>query len=200
IGFAVLSLATTIVLARWPLTYRVIAILAIVSAVYFMAWQFVQYRATSVDLLISSQRAFALMGSAIFFETAVVRLSFMVTNAIASQGTRSPFDDPAVWTFTIPFAAASLLVTMLLDRQLSFLTGLITAVVAGLLAQRGIPAMLYAFISCAMAAYGIKRYRERQAVTMGGLLVAAVNVVAAVAMTAFTHLRFHPFVILISAL
>jgi len=200
IGFAALSLATTILLARWPLTYRVITVLAIVSAVYFLVWQFVKYRASSVDLLISSQRAFALMGSAIFFETAVVRLSFMVTNAIAAQGTQSPFDDAAVWTFTIPFAAASLLVTMLLDRQLSFLTGLITAVVAGVLAQRGIPAMLYAFISCAMAAYGIKRYRERQAVTIGGLLVAAVNVVAAVAITAFTEPQFHLFAILISAL
>jgi hypothetical protein len=200
IGFVSLSLLTTLVLARSLYTYRTFVMLAIVGAVYFMVWQFVKYRAASIDLLISTERAFALVGSAILFETMVVRLSFLVTYSIASQGTRAPFDDPAAWTFTIPFAAAALLVTMLLDRQLSFVVGLITAVVAGLLAPRGIPASFYAFASCTAAAYGIKRYRERQSVTIGGLLVAVVNVAASLAVAALTQSRLTLFGILICAL
>jgi cyclic-di-AMP phosphodiesterase PgpH len=200
IGFVALSLLTTLALTRSLYTYRTIETFAVVAAVYFVIWQFVKHRAASVDLLISTERAFALVGSAILFETVVVRLSFLVTNAIASQGTRVPFDDPAAWTFTIPFAAAALLVTMLLDRQLSFLTGVITAVVAGMLAPRGIPANFYAFVSCTAAAYGIKRYRERQSITIGGLLVAAVNVVAAVGITALTQSRVTFFGLLICAL
>ena len=200
IGFVALSLLTTLVLTRSLQSYRTIVALAVVAAVYFVIWQFVKYRATSVDLLISTERAFALVGSAILFETMVIRLSFLVTDAIASQGTRVPFDDASAWTFTIPFAAAALLVTMLLDRQLSFLTGVITAVVAGLLAPRGIPASFYAFASCTAAAYGIKRYRERQSVTIGGLVVAVVNVATAVGITVLTHSRVTFFGLLISAL
>jgi cyclic-di-AMP phosphodiesterase PgpH len=200
IGFVSLSLLTTLVLTWWPYNLRTIAVLAVVSTVYFLVWQFVKSRAASVDLLISAERAFALVGSAVFFETAVVRFSFMVTNAIAIQGTRAPFDDPAVWTFAIPFAAAALLVRMLLDRQLSVLTGLITAVVAGFAAPRALPAALYAFVSCVVAAYGIKRYRERQTVTVGGLIVAAVNIVTAALLTAIAQPRFKLFDIVVAGL
>jgi putative nucleotidyltransferase with HDIG domain len=200
IGFAALVLSTTLAMSRWPFDHRTVGMLAIVATVHFGLWRFVKYRAAAVDLLISPQRAFALVGSAIFFQTAVIRSGFLVANAIASQSTRAPFKDADVWAFTIPFAAAALLITMLLDRQLSFITGLITAVVAGVLAPREFPAMLYALVSCAAAVYGIKRYRERQSVTLGGLAVAGANVVAAIAITLFTQPRLSLFAILVSAL
>lgn len=200
IGFAGLSILTTLVLTPWPYSYRTIVALAVVAAVYFFIWRFLTYRSTSVDLLISPERAFALLGSAILFESAVVRFSFVVIGAISSQSTRAPFDNPAVWTFAVPFAAAALLVRTLLDRQLSLLTGLITAVVAGVLAPRGIPAAVYVIISSVAAAYGIKRYRERQTVTIGGLIVAATNTVTAALFTAITEPHFRLFDVLIAAL
>jgi len=48
---------------------------------------------------------------------------------------------------------------------------------------------VYAFISCSAAVYGIKRYRERQSVTLAGLVVAVVNCVTALALFVFTQ---HP--------
>src|SRR5207244_4876 len=102
IGFGGLSILTTFVLTWWPYTYRAIAVFAAVVAAYFMVWRFVKHRSASVDLLISPERAFALVGSAIFFEAAVVRFGFVVTTAIASQSNRPPFDDAAVWTFAVP--------------------------------------------------------------------------------------------------
>jgi putative nucleotidyltransferase with HDIG domain len=201
IGFAGLSILTTLVLTSWPYSYRAVAvILAVVITVYFFLWRFLQYRSTSVDLLISPERAFALLGSAILFESAVVRFSFVVTNAVASQGARSPFDNAAIWTFAIPFAAAALLVRMLLDRQLSILTGLITAVVAGLFAPRGLAAAIYVVVSSVAAAYGVTRYRERQTATIAGLLVAATNVIAAAVITAVTGPHFKLFNVLVAAL
>jgi putative nucleotidyltransferase with HDIG domain len=200
IGFISLSLLTTLVLAPWPYTHRAIVVLTITGAGYLFVWQFVKYRAGSVDLLISRQRAFALVGSAILFEAAVIRVSFLMTDAIAFQGTRSPFDTAAVWTFTIPFAAGSLLVTMLLDRHLSFVVGLITSAVAGALAPSAVPATIYAFISCTAAAYGIKRYRERQSVTLGGLVVAGANVVTAAGLTALVGPHLNIFSILVAGL
>jgi len=188
IGFGFLTISTTLLLIQWPFSLvRTIVVSNLTAATYFVVWRFVKYRATNVDLLVSPARAFALVGSAILFEAILMRLGFIVANAIASQSTRAPLNDAAVWSFTIPFAAASLLLTMLLDRQLSLIAGVVAATIAGLLASEPIPVALYAFISCAAAVYGIKRYRERQSVTLAGLFVAAANFFVAIALIAFSH-------------
>ena len=44
------------------------------------------------------------------------------------------------------------------------------------------PKALYAMVSCSAAVYGIGRYRERQSVTIAGLLVGGINVVIALAL------------------
>src|SRR5436190_7402641 len=46
---------------------------------------------------------------------------------------------------------------------------------------------LFAMVSCSVAIYGIGRYRERQSVTLAGLLVGAVNAVMAVALLAYSE-------------
>ena len=187
IGFGFLIVSTTLLLSRWPFGLRTVGTLALVSAAYLFVWRLVKYRASQVDLLVTAPRAFALVGSAILVETALTRFGFVVANAIATQSTRAPFNDVTVWSFAIPFAAASLLLTMLLDRNLSLIAGLVAAGFAGLLAPQAAPAILYAFISCAAAVYGLKRYRERQSVTLAGLFVAATNCVTAAALTAFAY-------------
>jgi putative nucleotidyltransferase with HDIG domain len=188
-GFTFMVVVTTLLLSKWPLTLNSLGLLVLVLASYFVVWRFVESREAAVDLSISKRRAFALIGSAIVVETVVMRLGFMVATGLAGQSTQAPLNDPSVWTFTIPFAAASLLVTMLLDRQLGLIAGVIACVFAGLLAPNGAQATLYAFISCSAAVYGIKRYRERQSVTLAGLVVAGVNCVTALALIAFAQ---HP--------
>src|SRR5438874_414843 len=179
VGFVTLTLLTTLLLARWPLTLRTVGVLVLVLASYFIVWRFVDYRTKFVDLFISKRRAFALVGSAILVETALIRLGFIVAGGLAAQSTRAPLNDLVVWSFAIPFAAASLLVTMLLDRQLGLLTGVVASVFVTLLAPNEVPATLYALISCSAAAYGIRQYRERQSVTLAGLVVGGVNCLAA---------------------
>src|ERR1051326_6140266 len=134
IGFISLALLTTAALASWPFTNRTVGTLALVTAGYFIVWQFVKYRTASVDLLISRERVFALMGSAIFVEAVVVCFGFLVMNGIAAQSTRPPFANAAAQSLPIPFAAAALLVGMLLDRQLSLFTGVVTALLVAALA------------------------------------------------------------------
>ncbi len=187
IGFVTLTILTTLLLARWPLTLRTIGVVVLVLASYFIVWRFVDYRTTVVDLFISKRRAFALVGCAILVETALIRLGFIVAVGLAAQSTRAPLNDSVVWSFAIPFAAASLLVTMLLDRQLGLLTGVIASVFVTLLAPNEVPATLYALISCSAAAYGIRQYRERQSVTLAGLVVGGVNCLAALALTLFAR-------------
>jgi putative nucleotidyltransferase with HDIG domain len=185
IGFVTLTILTTLLLARWPLTLKTIGVLALVWASYFIVWRFVDYRTKVVDLFISKRRAFALVGCAVLVETALIRLGFIVAGGLAAQSTRAPLNDSVVWSFAIPFAAASLLVTMLLDRQLGLLTGVIASGFVTLLAPNEVPATLYALISCSAAAYGIRQYRERQSVTLAGLVVGGVNCLAALALTLF---------------
>ena len=187
LGFVFVVVITSLLLVKWPINLNSIGPSVLVLASYFVLWRFVEARGSTVDLSISRRRAFALLGSAIVVETAVTRLGFIVVAGLAEQSTRAPLHDPAVWTFTIPFAAASLLVTMLLDRQLALIVGLIVSVFAGLLAPHQLQTTFYAFISCSAAVYGIKRYRERQSVTLAGLAVAGVNCLTALTLVAFTQ-------------
>jgi putative nucleotidyltransferase with HDIG domain len=166
---------------RWPYLF---GLLIVVVAVYWAAWKFAVHRRESA-LSISKHKAFALVGSAILIQTALMKVGFTLGDSVAAR-MQAPFDDPMIWNFAIPFAAASLLVAMLVDTQLAFLTGMITALFAGMLAPGGMPKALFAMVSCSVAIYGTGRYRERQSVTLAGLLVGAVNAVMAVALLTYS--------------
>ena len=161
-------------------------LLLVVIGVYWGAWKFAEHRSSSSPLSLSKQKAFALVGSAILVQTALMRVGFTFGESVAAR-MQAPFNDPVIWNFAIPFAAAALLVAMLVDTQLAFLTGIITALFAGMLAPSGMQKALFAVVSCSAAIYGIGRYRERQSVTLAGLLVAAVNVVMAIALIAYSE-------------
>jgi putative nucleotidyltransferase with HDIG domain len=102
----------------------------------------------------------------------------------------APFNEPTIWNFAIPFAAAALLVAMLVDTQLAFLTGIVTALFAGLLAPDGIHIAIFAMVSCSAAVYGIGRYRERQSVTLAGLITGVANLALALALIGFAEQPF----------
>jgi hypothetical protein len=165
---------------RWT---NLLGLLVVVSAVYWAAWKFAEHRRSSA-LSISKQKAFALVGSAIFVQTALMKIGFTFGDSIAARF-QAPLNDPTIWNFAIPFAAASLLIAMLVDTQLAFLAGMITALFAGMLAPAGMQKALFAMVSCSAAIYGIGRYRERQSVTLAGLLVGVVNAVMTVALIAY---------------
>ncbi len=165
-------------------------LLLIVVAVYWAVWKFTEHRSTASALTLSKTRAFALVGSAIVVETGLMRVGFTLADSVANGMKNAPFNDPTIWNFAIPFAAAALLVVMLVDTQLAFLTGIVTALFAGMMAPTGIQEALYAMISCAAAVYGIGRYRERQSVTMAGLFVGLINSVMALALLAYAEQAF----------
>ena len=168
-----------------PSWLNLFGLMLLVTAVYGAAWKFIEHRGSVAPLALSKRRAFALVGSAVVVETALMRVGFTFSESLASQMTSAPFTDPAIWSFAIPFASAALLVALLLDTQLAFLTGFIVALFAGILGSGGIEPVVYALISSSAAIYGIGRYRERQSVTLAGLFVAGVNVLMALAILAY---------------
>lgn len=166
--------------------HNFIGLLLVVMGVYWGAWKFAEHRSVGSSLSLGRHKAFALVGSAILVQTALMKIGFTFGDSVAAR-MQAPFNDPAIWSFAIPFAAAALLVAMLVDTQLAFLTGIITALFAGILAPNGMQKALFAMISCSAAIYGIGRYRERQSVTLAGIFVGVVNVVMAIALIAYSE-------------
>ncbi len=166
---------------------RLVGLFLLVAALYWATWKFTEHRSDTVTLALSQERTFALVGSAILVQTVLLRVGFYVGESVAAQKVNAPFNDPTIWNFAIPFAAAALLVAMLVDTQLAFMTGIVTSLFAGLLAQNGMQKAVYATVACAVAVYGIGRYRERQSVTIAGALVGAVNAVMALALIAYAE-------------
>jgi cyclic-di-AMP phosphodiesterase PgpH len=162
-------------------------LLLVVFAIYLAVWKFTEHRSTATALALSKRRAFALVGSAIVVQTALLRIGFILGDSLAAQMSQAPFSNATIWNFAIPFAAASLLVAMLIDTQLAFIAGVVCAIFAGLLAPNGIQQSIYAVISCAAAVYGIGRYRERQSVTLAGLFVGGVNILMALALLTYAE-------------
>jgi putative nucleotidyltransferase with HDIG domain len=171
-------------------------LLIVVIAVYWVAWKFAEHR--SGNSLLPKHRAFALVGSAIVVQTALMKVGFTFGDSMAAR-MQPPFNDPVIWNFAIPYAAAALLVAMLVDTQLAFLTGIITALFAGMLAPTGMQKAIFAMVSCSAAIYGIGRYRERQSVTLAGLLVGVVNIVMAIALIAYSEQPLTPRTIMMAA-
>jgi len=170
--------------------HHLIGLVLIVFAVYWAVWKFTEHRSKTTPLSLTTNRSFALVGSAIVVQTVLMRVGFTLSDAIAGRMTSAPLNEPMFWNFAIPFAAAALLVVLLVDTQLAFLTGIVTTLFAGMMAPTGVQVALFAMISCAAAVYGIGRYRERQSVTVGGLFVGVVNAVMALALLAYAEQPF----------
>ncbi len=170
--------------------HNFLGLLLVVGAVYWAAWKFTEHRSASETLALKKRRAFALVGSAIVVQTALIRVGFTLGDSIAAQMTRAPFNDPMIWNFAIPFAAAALLVAMLVDTQLAFLTGMVTALFAAIMAPNGVQTAIFVMISSSAAVYGIGRYRERQSVTLAGLFVSGINVIVVLALIAYAEQPF----------
>jgi len=158
-----------------------IGTLLFVAALYWAAWRFTEYRSTITTLPLSPLRAFTLVGLTVLVQLALMRVGFTLAESIAAQSTHAPANDATLWSFAIPFAAAALLVTLLVDTQLALITAVLTALFAGLLTPSGMLTTCFALVSGSTAIYGIGRYAERQSVTRAGLIVGVVNVLLAVA-------------------
>jgi cyclic-di-AMP phosphodiesterase PgpH len=158
-----------------------IGMLLFVAALYWGAWRFTEYRSTITTLPLSPLRGFTLLGLAVLFQLALMRVGFAVAESIASQSTQAPTNDATLWTFAIPFAAAALLVALLVDTQLALIAAVLTALFAGLMTSNGMLTACFAVVSSSAAIYGFGRYAERQSVTKAGLIVGLVNVLLAVA-------------------
>ena len=169
---------------------RFLGVLFIVAAFFWIARKYIEHRGTVTKLILSTDMTFALVGLAILAQAIVMCIGFTLADFTAAQNMRAPLNDAAVWAFCIPFASAALLVTLLVDAQIALVVAIFTALLAGLLAPRGMEFSVYAAISSSMAVYGIARYQSRQSVTSAGLFIGAVNAATGIALIGFMQQPF----------
>ncbi len=171
-------------------TNRFFGLLAIVSALFWVAWKFIQHNQVGTRLTLSEEKTFALFGFIIVVQTALMAIFFRLAEFTAAQNLKAPLNDPMLWSFAIPFATGSLLMTLLADRRTALFTGLFLALIAGLLAPKSLEFALFAAIVSAVAVYGIGRYRSRQSVTIAGIFVGFAAVGTAIALIGYTQQPF----------
>jgi putative nucleotidyltransferase with HDIG domain len=169
---------------------RFLGLLLFVSALYWVGWKFIQNRGNMHRFAGSAEMTFALFGFISVVQTVLMASLFRLAEFTAAQNVKAPLNDAGVWAFAIPFATASLLMTLLADRPTALFTGLFTAMIAGFLAPRGLGFAIYAALTSSIAVYGIGRYRNRQTVTTAGSLVGLGSAVMAIAMIAYTQQPF----------
>ncbi len=169
---------------------RFFGLLALVSALFWVAWKFIQHRGNVSRIVLSEEKTFALFGFIVLAQTALMAVFFRLAEFTAAQNVKAPLNDPTLWSFAIPFAFGSLLMTLLADRRTALFTGLFLALLAGLLAPKGLEFAIFAAIVSAVAVYGIGHYRSRQSVTIAGVLIGLASVAAAIAIIGYTQQPF----------
>ncbi len=169
---------------------RFVGILILISALFWVAWKFVQHRGIVPRLALSPHKTFALLGFIVVVQTGVVAALFRLAEFTALQNIKAPYNDTMLWSFAIPFAMGSLLLTLLADRPTALFTGFLNAIIAGFLAPRGLEFVVFAAIASSISVYGIGRYRSRQTVTIAGVLVGLASAGLAIALIAYTQQPF----------
>lgn len=169
---------------------RFVGLLILISGLFWAAWKFIQHRGIVPRLALSPEKTFALFGFITVVQTALNTVFFRLAEFTALQNVKVPLNDPSLWSFAIPFAFGSLLMTLLADRRTALFTGLFNALIAGLLAPRGLEFAIFAAIASSVAVYGIGRYRSRQTITIAGALVGISSVGLAIALIAYTQQPF----------
>lgn len=166
---------------------RFIGILMFVTGLFWLAWQFVQNRGVLPRLALSPRKTFALLGFVILIQTAITMIFFRLAEFTAIQNLSAPLNDPMIWSFAVPFATASLLMTLLADRPTALFTGVFASFLAGFAAPRGLEFAIFSALVSAAAVYGIGSYRSRQTVTIAGGLVGVAGAALSLALIAFTQ-------------
>lgn len=166
---------------------RFLGILVLVSGLFWLAWKFIRHRGVVPRLALSPRKTFALIGFVIVVQTALMAVFFRLAEFTAIQNIKAPLSDPMIWSFAVPFATASLLITLLADRPTALFTGLFGSFIAGFMAPRGFEFAIFSALVSSVAVYGIGAYRSRQTVTVAGALVGAAAAILSIALILFTQ-------------
>ncbi len=117
-------------------------------------------------------KIFLLAALSVLAQLVVVRAGMAISSGVAYRlGT---FDSPEGYQFAIPYAAAALVVVLLLESRLALVVGLLVSLLVGVLAQE-FSLLLYALMGNIVAIYGVGRYQRRDTITRAALIIGMAN-------------------------
>ena len=111
----------------------------------------------------------------VFAVFTLVRLLTALIDILGEQLAIEAFRGPYQLYYLVPFAAAAILVTLLVDINLGMITSMMLAALAGLF-YGDIYIAAYAMLGSMAGMYSVRQYKERAAVLKAGLTIGLVNI------------------------
>lgn len=169
---------------------RFFGILIVLTALYWIAWKYIEQRSPALKTTLSSERIFSLFGVVMLLQVLLNTVCFKIAEFTALQNIKAPLNDATVWALAIPFAFTSLSLVLLIDKRLALFSGIFASLLTGLIAPRPLEFVLYSVISSSIAVYGIKQYNSRSSLTSAGFFTGVVNALIALAIIAYLQQPF----------
>ncbi len=156
---------------------RMVGLLVLVALVFFALYRTAMSE-TSVRL--SQRRAYWVAATAVAIQMVLVRIGLFSAAVLSTRAETNWFGDGLTFQFAIPFAAASLVVSILVGSRLALVVALLTSLLVGLLSPLGMIMSGFAVAGSIMAVFSVQRYRSRNAITQAGLAIAGINIVVGI--------------------
>jgi cyclic-di-AMP phosphodiesterase PgpH len=132
---------------------------------YFMFYQSRHRKIRSHTVLILTTTVFLLL---------VVRILTALADILSERISLDLFHDPFNLYYAIPFAFATVLVTLLVDTNLAIMNSVFTATLVGLF-YGDVHLACYALVGCFVGIYSVRQYKDRAAILKAGLTIGFMN-------------------------
>jgi cyclic-di-AMP phosphodiesterase PgpH len=165
-------------------------LLMLLTALYWIAWKYIENRSPMLKIPISTTNAFALFCSVIIVQVLINITSFQIANFTALQNVKAPLNDATIWALACPFAFTSLSLVLLVDPRIALFSGIFASLLTGFIAPRPLEFVLYSVISSSIGVYGIRHYRSRSSLTTSGMFIGLANSATAIALIAYLQQPF----------
>jgi putative nucleotidyltransferase with HDIG domain len=157
---------------------RLLGLLVLVTLVFVALYRTAMNES---GVRLSQRRAYWVAATAVAIQMILVRVGMFSAAVLSTRSETNWFGDGLIFQFAIPFAAASLVVAVLVGSRLGLVVALLTALLAGLLSPLGITMAGYAVAGGMTAVFSVQRYRSRNAITLASVAVASVNTIVGIA-------------------
>ncbi len=156
---------------------RMIGLLLVVTLIFVALYRAAMHE---TGARLSQRRAYWVAATAVTIQMVLVRIGMFAAAVLSTRPETNWFGDGLVFQFATPFAAASLVVSILVGSRLALVVALMSSLLAGLLSPLGLIMSAYAVAGGMAAVFSVQRYRSRNTLTLASLTVAGVNVVVGI--------------------
>lgn len=157
---------------------RLLGLLAVVGLMFFALYK---SAVTSQSSRLGPRTAFWVSSSALMIQTFLVRVGMFGASVLGTRPEAMQYGGIFEFGFAIPFAACSLVLSLLIGSQIALVAGLMSAILVGFSAPGGMAFVAFAVGGSVTAIYSVQLYRTRNAVIFASFAVGCVNVLMGLA-------------------